>query len=215
MTEQEWLAATDPWTMVEVLRDKASERKLRLFACGCVRRHWHALTHAQSRQAIEISEQYADGLVPDEARHDAWDEANNVPLNQPCLEQAAIYAIESGDFSDECIDIALDVVDEVAHWNDIQEGGTEISERIAHCCLLRCILGNPFRTVPVDTAWHTATVVAIARGIYDDRAFDRLPVLADALMDAGCEVPDVLDHCHGDGPHVRGCWVVDAVLGKT
>jgi hypothetical protein len=81
--------------------------------------------------------------------------------------------------------------------------------------LISDIFGNPFRPVAVDPAWRTSTTVGIARGIYDDRAFDRLPILADALQDAGCENADILDHCRGDGPHVRGCWVVDLVLGKS
>ena len=81
--------------------------------------------------------------------------------------------------------------------------------------LLFDIFGNPFRPVAIDPDWLTSTVVALARGIYDDRAFDRLPILADALQDAGCENADVLTHCRGDGPHVRGCWVVDLLLGKT
>jgi hypothetical protein len=75
--------------------------------------------------------------------------------------------------------------------------------------------GNPVCPMAVDPAWLTSTVVSLAQGIYDDRAFDRLPILADALQDAGCEDPDVLGHCRSDGPHVRGCWVVDLVLGKA
>ena len=82
--------------------------------------------------------------------------------------------------------------------------------------VLRCILGPlPFRSLQVDSVWLTSTVVEMARGIYDERAFDRLPILADALQDAGCENADVLAHCRGPGPHVRGCWVVDLVLGKA
>jgi hypothetical protein len=57
-------------------------------------------------------------------------------------------------------------------------------------------------------------VARLARGIYDDRAFDRLPILADALEDAGCHDTAILDHCRQPGPHVRGCWVVDLLLGK-
>jgi hypothetical protein len=81
--------------------------------------------------------------------------------------------------------------------------------------IFRDIFGNPFRPVTVDPEWGTSTVVGIADGIYADRAFDRLPILADALQDAGCENSDLLDHCRGPGPHVRGCWVVDLVLGKS
>jgi hypothetical protein len=79
---------------------------------------------------------------------------------------------------------------------------------------LRDTFGNPFRPVTLDPAWLTSTVLQLATGIYADRAFDRLPILADALQDAGCESADILAHCRGPGPHVRGCWVVDRVLGK-
>jgi hypothetical protein len=80
--------------------------------------------------------------------------------------------------------------------------------------LLRDIFGNPFRRVAIDPRWLTSSVLDLARAIYDDRAFERMPVLADALMDAGCDNDDILDHCRGDGVHVRGCWVVDLLLGK-
>jgi hypothetical protein len=81
--------------------------------------------------------------------------------------------------------------------------------------LARCCLGPlPFRPAAVRPDWLTETAVALARAIYEERAFDRLPILADALEDAGCDDADILAHCRGDGPHVRGCWVVDLVLGK-
>jgi hypothetical protein len=89
------------------------------------------------------------------------------------------------------------------------------AESAAHLQLLREIVGNPFRPVAFDPAWRSPTVAALAGAIYDERAFDRLPILADALEEAGCDHPDVLAHCRGDGPHVRGCWVVDLVLGKS
>lgn len=81
--------------------------------------------------------------------------------------------------------------------------------------LLRDIVGNPSRPVTFDPTWRSDTVVALAEAIYADRAFDRLPILADALEEAGCDHSDVLAHCRGPGPHVRGCWVVDLVLGKS
>jgi hypothetical protein len=81
--------------------------------------------------------------------------------------------------------------------------------------LVDCILGNPFRPITLDPSWRTEAVTALATGIYADRAFDRLPILADALQEAGCEDEDVLAHCRNDGPHARGCWVVDLVLGKA
>ncbi len=77
------------------------------------------------------------------------------------------------------------------------------------------IIPNPFRPISLDPAWLTSDVLALARGIYDERAFDRMPILADALQDAGCDNDNVLSHCRGDSPHARGCWVVDLVLGKA
>ncbi|HJZ56560.1 MAG TPA: hypothetical protein VKE74_16460 [Gemmataceae bacterium] len=76
------------------------------------------------------------------------------------------------------------------------------------------IFGNPFRPVAFAPAWRTGTAVTLARQMYEARDFSAMPILADALQDAGCENDDILDHCRGFGPHVRGCWVVDLVLGK-
>jgi hypothetical protein len=92
--------------------------------------------------------------------------------------------------------------------------GGQGAEREAQRVLIVDIFGNPFRPVALDPRWRTADVTGLARTIYEDRAFDRLPVLADALMDAGCADEQIIGHCRGPGPHVRGCWVVDLVLGK-
>jgi hypothetical protein len=73
---------------------------------------------------------------------------------------------------------------------------------------------NPFRPITFATAWRTSTVVALARQMYESRDFGAMPILADALQEAGCENAAILDHCRDGGPHVRGCWVVDLVLGK-
>jgi hypothetical protein len=80
--------------------------------------------------------------------------------------------------------------------------------------LLRDIFGNPFRPVAFAPAWRTDTAVSLARQMYESRDFSAMPILADALQDAGCDNAEILDHCRGPGPHVRGCWVVDLVLGK-
>ncbi|MBL8799394.1 MAG: hypothetical protein JNM56_36260 [Planctomycetia bacterium] len=81
--------------------------------------------------------------------------------------------------------------------------------------IIRDVLCNPFRPVTVDSSWLTPTVVSLATAIYEERAFDRLPILADALEDAGCDNTDILNHCRQPGDHVRGCWAVDLVLGKS
>ncbi|MBN9522046.1 hypothetical protein J0H58_26610 [bacterium] len=80
---------------------------------------------------------------------------------------------------------------------------------------MREVAGNPYKPIAFDPSWCTEAVVALARGMYESRNFAPMPVLADALDDAGCDHPDVLAHCRGAGPHVRGCWVVDLVLGKA
>src|SRR5262249_16615769 len=89
------------------------------------------------------------------------------------------------------------------------------AERFAVVAILRDIFGNPFRPITLDPSWQSADVLALAQAIYDERAFDRMPILGDALEDAGCDNADVLTHCRQPGEHVRGCWCVDLVLGKA
>ncbi len=79
----------------------------------------------------------------------------------------------------------------------------------------RDIFGNPFRPVAFSPLWRTDTAVSLASQMYESPEFSAMPILADALQDAGCEHNDILNHCRGPGPHVRGCWVIDLVLGKT
>ncbi len=80
--------------------------------------------------------------------------------------------------------------------------------------LLRDIFGNPFRPVAFDPAWRTEHTVGIAAKMYEDRDFAAVPILADALEEAGCDGEAILSHCREPGVHVRGCWVVDLVLSK-
>jgi hypothetical protein len=93
------------------------------------------------------------------------------------------------------------------------------AEAAVNSALLRDVLGYPFRPAPaIAPAWlacNDGAVRQIAQAIYDDEAFDLLPLLADALEDAGCAEAEVLAHCRGPGEHVRGCWVVDWLLDKT
>jgi hypothetical protein len=92
-----------------------------------------------------------------------------------------------------------------------------IGEGFEAAAVVREVFGNPFRPVTIDPvwlSWNDGPVQKIAQAIYEERAFDRMPILADALEDAGCTEQAILAHCRGDGPHVRGCWVVDLLLGK-
>ena len=89
------------------------------------------------------------------------------------------------------------------------------SEKQSHSNIIRDVFGNPFRVVIVEPAWLTPNVVSLARTIYDHRAFDRMPMLGDAIEKTGFDNTDILDHCRSKTEHVRGCWVVDALLGKA
>ncbi len=89
------------------------------------------------------------------------------------------------------------------------------SETAYQANALREIFGNPFRAVTLDQAWLTSDVLALTRGIYEEKAFDRMPILADALQDAGCTNEAVFLHCRDTSiTHIRGCWVLDLLLGK-
>jgi hypothetical protein len=189
MTEREWAECTDSNEMLAYLLQsgRASDRKQRLFTVACYRRVWHLLTDERSRAAVELSERHAEGLASHEEVEAAW--------------EAAEAAGEGG------LDPHLPVYAALA----------ADAERAAQCPLMRDIFGNPFRLValnPARLAWNDGTVPKLAQAIYEERAFDRLPVLGDALEEAGCTDADVLSHCRGPGPHVRGCWVIDLLLGK-
>jgi hypothetical protein len=95
-------------------------------------------------------------------------------------------------------------------WNAVRD-----AELKSQSHLLRDIFGNPFCPVTLDPVWQTANVLALAEAIYTERAFDRMPILGDALEEAGCTNNEILDHCRSGGEHVRGCWVVDLLLGKA
>jgi hypothetical protein len=89
-----------------------------------------------------------------------------------------------------------------------------VAELAIQCDLIRCIFGNPFHPIVTHPGWQTTSVVGIAQSVYAERAFDNLPILADALEDAGCCDQDLLGHLRGPGPHDKGCWVVDLLLGE-
>jgi hypothetical protein len=216
MTEADWLTATDPTPMLEYVRGKASERKLRLLGVAIARAGWDQLEDDRSRRAVEMAEAFADGLVGTSALEavvsDAWDVRDELWDAGPDVHDVQLWLAQTAAF-----------VAAVYEWrNSFSRPGPWGYDDYpfgrpapTHCDLLRDIFGNPFRPVALDPAWRTEAVVGLASGIYADRAFDRLPVLADALEDAGCADADMLSHCRGPGPHVRGCWVVDLLLGKS
>ena len=228
MTEAEWLACDKPGPMLDFLKGKASDRKLRLFACACVRRAWHLLADS-GRQAVEAAEAYADGMIDTEtlkaascAAHKPVDEeieAANISWHGFSLSpplSAADAAFEASNSMDS--DITRHLVPLHAARAAQDALGSAGGECAAQAVLLRDILGNPFHPpLPPPAAilaWNDRTVHRITLAIYDERAFDRMTILADALQDAACTDADILSHLRGPGPHVRGCWVVDLLLGK-
>ncbi len=205
MTEQEWLACTDPGPMLELLRGKASERKARLVAVACCRGIWHRMK-APLRRVVEVGEQYADKAVSEGKANEAAGLAIKQGGESDHLAMAAWDTVAECSEPDDPFNIASDAANEV---NAVQDG------RLEQCHLLRCIFGNPFRPLTLDPALRTPQVVNLAQNIYADRAFERLPVLADALEKAGCHDTAMLAHLRGPGPHVLGCWAVDAIMGKS
>ncbi len=199
MTEEEWLTGTDPEPMLELLKARVSDRKLRLFACECIRIYREIMGPGLDfpLERIELCERYADGL----ATHEEWwtvtrERDHFYPWKQNDAWLEATRAVE------------------VAAWATDDNGQPSGDAKPKMMSYLRDIFGNPFRLVTFDPAWRTSTAVGVAEAIYADRTFDNLPVLADALQDAGCDHPDILTHLRDPGPHVRGCWALDLVLGK-
>jgi hypothetical protein len=197
------------------MRDESVFRLTRLYGAACCRRVWHRLTDGRSRAALELVEQLFDTGSPSHAvRERAWEDACRV-VEERYHRDIEKYPDEPEDHPAILLSPYFYEAHEVAGhvWiNHPDEPGRDEAECLA---LARCIFANKFRPVTLEPAWLTSTVVQLAQGIYDDRAFDRLPILADALQDAGCDADDVLAHCRGPGPHARGCWVVDLVLGKS
>jgi transcriptional regulator of met regulon len=210
MTEGEWLNCADPDVMLDYLHGKTSERKLRLFACACCRRVWHLLTDERSRKVVEAAERFADGALDFDAFQRALTGAN-----QPKSVSADLCFPEAWWAADW---VALDAAMMASRASWDPAGELYKAEVEAQCRLLRDLFGNPFRPAFVHPKklWaNKGHVLNLAHTIYDDRAFDRLPILADALEEAGCTNADILNHCRQPGEHVRGCWVVDLLLGKS
>lgn len=198
----------DPEPMFRLLQGKARDRKFRRFAVACCRRVWHLLHHGQSRRAVEVAERLAEGLLrPAQAQCAAWvaDREEGPHVRAPWAAFSALRCAGFDDFAT-AVQFAAEAVAE--------EGRDPRDGQALQGALVRCIFGDPFRRPRCPDAWREPAVVQLAEAVYEDRAFDRLPILADALEDAGCDNADVLAHCRSPGPHARGCWVVDLLAGR-
>jgi hypothetical protein len=221
MTEHEWRVCSDPKKMMECLRGTFGERKLRLLAVGCCRRIWQLLADERSRKGVELAEVSADHPVSPAILDAVSGAAEDAVAD--ALAPDGVTTVEARDKAGAACTAASyasnspavresDALEVLASAAEAAPDTT--LELLAQVHLIRDIFGNPFRPITLDPACNTSNIVALAQMIYDDRAFDRLPILADALEDAGCTNADILDHCRQPGEHVRGCWVVDLLLGK-
>ena len=220
MNEEEWLSSVDPKPMLDYVRGKrASDRKLRLYAVACCRRIWDFLTDERSRKAVEVAEEYADGSVDRERLVAARDKAREVKKtfsspSQTPFERAANAALDAT--RDTGRSASNNAPSEAARALNFEDHNRfEEGKRRQQAVLLRCMFGNPFRPVFLDSAWLTPNVVSLAQTIYDNRAFERMPILGDAIEETGCGNTNAIDHCRSQTEHVRGCWVVDALIGKN
>jgi hypothetical protein len=186
MTEAEWEASTEPTALLVALRTSATDRKLRLLVASVLR-----LSLGEYPEDWHITKSHVAHISECEFLADGDAEA--------CRQ------------NDGRLLTSTDVRNDAVGVIDLGKP----SKVVAKLRLLRDIFGNPFRPVVFSPSWRTSTAVALARTMYDAREFSAMPILADALQDAGCDNDDILTHCRdANQTHVRGCWVVDLVLGK-
>jgi hypothetical protein len=216
MTDLEvWLTSESPYQLLYRAKQLKvlKPRKRMLFACGCYRLVWDKIRLAGTREVIEKAEEKADRKIsPDElSRLRYYD--RDVPARsvdwylQLSLSSLVTPQMLPGHVA-WLVRAAIDPTkhDHANKWEDCKPQAD----------LVREILGNPYKPVTFEKAWRTDTAIALAQQMYESRDFGAMPILADALQDAGCEDENILSHCRdGNQVHVRGCWVVDLVLGKT
>lgn len=221
------MAGVELNALLEFVHDRSSERKRGLFAAACCRRVWHLLKDERSREAVEVAERYVDDAATEGEKMDAEMEAEaadealaaggrDAASSRAALSAYCVTCFGAGwDQADPGWDFAYPTASYAA---DAARGVGTGANQLA---LLRCIFGNPFRSIAIDSAGMTAMVRSLAQAAYEERELPsghldpaRLAVRSDALEDAGCNNADILAHLRGPGLHVRGCWVVDLLLGK-
>jgi hypothetical protein len=216
MTEAEWRACANPWVILQHLGAAGTDRKLRLFICACCERSLLYSLLPDVRAAVAIAKQLADGnsnfadvvaarqTLAEIAREG---DENGMLVSAALSGALAPYPIQAGNAAI----VADQVIESLGQeWNEAAND----QERAAQCRLVREIFAYPGRDMTAPQRWRTGNVVALAEAIYEAQDYTRLPILADALEDAGCTDVGMLTHCREPGEHVRACWVVDFLLGK-
>jgi hypothetical protein len=220
MTEGQWLASDNVFEMLEFLEPTASGRKFRLLAVSFCRRVWELITDQGSRDTLEIAERCADGDASKEQLGAAWRAAG---IDRKARLAGSENAVPSAVWAAVSDDPSVAVWD--ACWHSCRAtnlaGPNDRTQTDACIGLVRDVFGNPFRPPRFEPASRTPIVASLAQSAYEERILPsgelesaRLAVLADALEDAGCTDGDILSHLRSAGPHVRGCWAVDLILGK-
>lgn len=222
MTEAEWLACDDSDRMVRLLyHTEASGRKYRLFACAAVRMvergEWGVELDERVRAILAVAERFADGRATERERVAALrSTAKLVREHGTGFFSAARHTVEKDGWGPAARARYMVAYELSRTGHEHQRGALYGRASAALANVLRECFGSlHLRPLAFDPAWRTSDVVALATGIYEENAFDRMPILADALQDAGCACEDVLAHCRGaNAAHVRGCWALDLVVGK-
>jgi hypothetical protein len=222
MTEAEWLTSGDAQKMIRSLpRSTWGERRGRLFTVACSSQ-LRVLPDDSLTGVIETSERFADGQADDAELCAAIEKANAAvewearhDMTSPRSHAAEVIAAAAAFPAEEYTAIS-ELLACLRAEHGSRRGIRAVLARTNQVLagLVRDLACNPFRPVTFAPSWRASTAVALAGQMYESRDFSAMPILADALQDAGCDSADVLDHCRGAGPHVRGCWVVDLVLAK-
>jgi hypothetical protein len=217
MDEHQWLTGTGPKWMLEHVRPHVSPRKLRLFTCASLHRVESVLAEPAGLRAVQAVEALADGTMSHPAALGTVQRAiSDLSLSQSLdgFTGGPLHVLIARSTLEDPWAAAQAYAWLVAHS---QANGRREEELAAQCDLLRCLFGNPFRPVPLQPEWLTGNGGAahhLARVIDDEQRFAEMPILADALEEAGCSHPDVLNHCR-QHVHARGCWVLDLLLGRA
>lgn len=219
MVDGEWRSSGDLVRMLEGLAKVAGRRKFQLFTCACLRQLWGRTGERPFRKAVVYAERFAEGRIErDELRSafvPAW------PWGWERLRSASIVAVAPMT-RDLPYWRALEAANEAASLlaRGARHGGAFLkmafdAARKEQAALVREVFGEPSREARFDARWRTGEVVRLAETVPEEGAWEELPVLADALEDAGCDDELVLGHLRRPGPHVRGCWALDLAGGKA
>jgi hypothetical protein len=214
MTEPDWLLGEDPQLLLNFVRTRATERQLRLFGCACCRRVWHLMTSRRSLEAVVAVERYVDrlpggGNLP--AAREGARQASQAFPDEKAAQAAYLLTLQGsipawyrvGQAARLCAEAAIEAGSNLGLWGE---------ERAAQAALVRELFGNPFRVPAVEPGWLTwqgGLVARLVETIHSEDRFVEVPVLGDALEEAGCTERSILEHCRSGAPHYRGCWVVD------